>query len=92
LTCRGLLAVKVDLESALSITKGEMTLSAMLHMTPKSPCEVRSDAIVQIAAEEMNCSPARHKIDSNPSAPPQDCSQVHTIPIALFLMPGASLF
>jgi hypothetical protein len=59
--CQGLLAVKVDLQSALSITKDETTLSAMLQMTPKSLCELGPDAIFQIVAEEVNCSPAHHR-------------------------------
>jgi hypothetical protein len=54
------LAAKVDLKSALSITKDEAALSTMLHMAPNLPCEHRSEAIFQVVTEETNCSPTRH--------------------------------
>ena len=45
------LAAKVDLKSALSITKDEAALLTAVHMAPNLPCENRLDAILQVATE-----------------------------------------
>jgi hypothetical protein len=52
LTMMRVLAAKVDLKSALSITKDEAALSTMLHMVPNLPCEHTSEAIFQVVTEE----------------------------------------